>query len=890
MRRFTATMFTTVMFMIWMLAGLFPQPVKAGQHDLFLNSTPNSITLGNELQRVTFARDASNRYMTSTSIRHGDRWEPFFGTSTPIVTGSSFNLIPSEAKVVRNTKVSKAVMLSGVHTNPDYNWDMLVETNSGTPMISFSITCHLHADMILPNPQPSVALWMTETKPEVVVDQGPESIYGSLGIPHNLGFPAAYLWHNGTEAMVYFDMTPATWMAADGIQRFFDLRVGTRTVEGRTGLGMHCDKLTGSRIRSGDMVVKFYLYSGARPERPTSLQALDTMVRVCAPLHPATSVFPRNYADGGRVSWTQFARKTINDLMVDGITYSHLKAPWTDGPLSLVEPSSEMVVHPGHISSASRIQNEWDFSTVNNHLSAWELYSRINPDQKQQELLQLKVDGLARFFDPKAGMIRWGTRQPEHVGDLEMSWQNLFFHIETIRAIDAAPAEDANPAVAGRFLISARHLIDYAHKVDYVFPQWFDPYKLMPVVQNDVPKLGMVREPWQVGSYAYVMMRAYRLSGDSLYRNEAGASIKNLLTAMRYTVKNEIYTREYTNPVEFPLTELFGNAYGAVAAYDVYKATGDNSYLRYSRDFANTLLRLTFWYEDETDPISRELRNAGLFYPHGGAHVATPWETTEANLCMTSLLKHDTANPIYSLLLKLTNLNRINSFYFYPAACSDTVLGNRQAGIGQYFPIEPFYSLEGNGGHRGNTAAYMSGMSMWNYWLYEALAEADDRNIMVLNLDALDGYDDAVSGASRHFVVFNPNSEKRKSKIMFKHLSAGKYKLETQELQGKAHAVVYTNAQLAAGIPVTMASQSHIRLGLTRVEPASKRITLQQQRQAGNQLSCMYACLQLAAMKTPDSTQLEPLQRKFSAAMKEYQSRNYKSVLKITGEISSVLH
>jgi len=35
----------------------------------------------------------------------------------------------------------------------------------------------------------------------------------------------------------------------------------------------------------------------------------------------------------------------------------------------------------------------------------------------------------------------------------------------------------------------------------------------------------------------------------------------------------------------------------------------------YARDMLNTLLRLTFWYEDEADPVSREVRNLGLFYP-----------------------------------------------------------------------------------------------------------------------------------------------------------------------------------------------------------------------------------------------------------------------------------
>ena len=873
----------------WLLVIALVQPLKADQFHPFLQTSPQAITIGNQLQRVAFTRDGSDRYMMSTSTLHGRQWVPLFNASKPIVSGSCFDLIPTEAKVVSNTSAKKSVKLSGVHTNPDYPWDIYVESSADSPLISFRITCHLPADLTLPSPQPSVALWMPEARPSVAIDQGPESIYGSLGTPHCLGFPAAYLWNNVTEAMVFFDMTPATWMAADGVMRFLDVRVGTQSADGQTGLGLHCSKLTGSRIRSGDMVTQFYLFSRARAVKPTSMQALDAMVRIFAPLHPAVSVFPRNYADGGKVSWAQFAQKTVTDLMVKDITVARIKAPWTDGPLSLAEPSSEMVVHPGHTSTAANVQNEWDFSTVNNHLSAWCLYSQLNPNSSQDELLKLKVGALARFYDPVAGMIRWGTRQPEHIGDMEMTWQNLYFHIETLRTIGAAPADDVDPAVVGRFLLSTRQLIEYAHKSDYVFPQWFNPYKLTPLVQNDVPKLWTVREPWQVGSYAYVMMKAYQISGDRVYRDEAAASINKLMNTMQYSAANEVYKREYKDAVEFPITELFGPAYGAIAAYDVYKATGDSKYLRYSRDFTNILLRLTFWYEDETDPISRELRNAGLFYPHGGAHVATPWETTEAHLCITSLLKHDTSSPIYGLLLKLANLNRINSFYFYPAACSDAVLGERPSGIGQYFPFEPFYCLEGNGGHRGKTAAYMAGMSMWNYWLYEALAKATDDDVMVLNLDSLDEYASALSGVSRHFIVFNPNTSSRKSKVMFSHLSTGNYKLVTQYAQGKPQSKTHTNTALSAGITLTLAPQNYCLLTLTRAEPMVKAAATTLQKQALNRLSCMYEQVQLTTGKTPGRSDLPVLQQKYASAMKAYHSHNYANALKITDELASMI-
>ena len=98
--------------------------------------------------------------------------------------------------------------------------------------------------------------------------------------------------------------------------------------------------------------------------------------------------------------------------------------------------------------------------------------------------------------------------------------------------------------------------------------------------------------------------------------------------------------------------------------------------------------------------MNRELRHAGLFYPYVGASCTTPWETTEANLCLAWLLAHDTDSPLVPLLLKLSNLNRINSFYFYPAVYGPATRALTPSGTrsGPYFPIEPLYQLENMAG------------------------------------------------------------------------------------------------------------------------------------------------------------------------------------------------
>ncbi|MGL4423885.1 MAG: hypothetical protein ACRCZF_24735, partial [Gemmataceae bacterium] len=484
--------------------------------------------------------------------------------------------------------------------------------------------------------------------------------------------------------------------------------------------------------------------------------------------------------------------------------------------------------------------------TVNNHLTPWLLLARLKNDTAALKLGLQKADALPRFYDPRSKLLRHGTRQPAHVGNLEMSWQNFFFHQETLRTASAMGERDFNPAIVGRFLMATEGLRELAKKTDYIFPQWFDPYEKKPVIQNDVKELGLVREPWQAGAYAYLMVQAFDITGEQTFLTEAEKAIETLMTKMAFRVQNKVYDRQYKDPAEFPLTELFGNAYGIAAAHRLSELKQNPKFLRYSRDFMNTLLRLTFWYEDESTPVARELRNAGLFYPHGGAHVATPWETSEAHLFIAWTLKHDREHPLTDLLLKLSNLNRVNSFYFFPAMWTKPVLAlddKKRQPLGAYFPIEPFYSLEGTGGHRGETASYMAGLALWNAWLYEALAEASDREIMVLNLDAMGDSENVLSGLERHFVVYNPTSKERTFQLIFKHLPDADYLLTTgsDEKQHSATA-------LQKGLPLSLKPGEQMRVVLRRNDHQARQRQRQQQRSAEHTLAHAYQRLQQQAV------------------------------------------
>ena len=387
---------TTRRILVSLTAALLLAPLAAlhaGETPkLTLTAETARVELATERQKLVFLRTAGV-FVLTTFVRDGQQWRALFDAGRPLLEGPLFNLQPIHYTVQTDAPERKAVEFSGRHRQPDYDWAMRVEAAADSPLFRFAVTCHLPEPLTLDAPQPVVALWMRQAKPAFHLDQGPDSIYGSVGIPHCYGFPAAYLWDEGREAAVFFNMTPMRWMQPNGVARFHDVRIMTRNESRQTGLGMHFKKLSGRRLPAGEMAIEFFLHQRTRAEKPTGMEVLDAMVRAFAPLHPAESVFPRNQLTGQVASWEQFAQRAMVDLSTPQ-TMAVISAPWRDEPLELVTPQEKMVVHPS--------AQQWDFSTVNNHLTPWLLLARLHGDTEALRLGLQKIDALPRFYDPRA--------------------------------------------------------------------------------------------------------------------------------------------------------------------------------------------------------------------------------------------------------------------------------------------------------------------------------------------------------------------------------------------------------------------------------------------------------------------------------------------------------
>jgi hypothetical protein len=447
-------------------------------------------------------------------------------------------------------------------------------------------------------------LWWSGGAAPIVLNQGPGNIYSG---PDENGwgnaFPAAYFWSSGAEAAFFAHMGSLTWMTASRFNRAY--RVECIEVNGSWGLGLHAREVTRNPIPPGQCVVADYsLYAGLRSERPTRAQGLSKMIDVFGECHPANSDFPIN-RDGGPTTWRHFARSMIGNLLVKdegrnlGACWDHctIAPPWSDGltqPVHQLRISSDYAT--GSSSSASlvrhRVTDLWDFSTCFNYVAPWIGIERLEPNPRWRAVLDESVRSMPTFFDPEARMI---IRQRSHPR-FDMPWQLFTFHYEMLKVHDMLEPRLFNPAIGGQFLMSIPALIELAHNENYVFSQWIEPYRKYGVINQDLRALGQVREPWQIGSYAWIMIRAYEMSGKEEYLDEAKISLDRLLGGeMTFSVENEYYSVDYKDVVDFPITEIFGNGFGIAAGQRLYELTGDRRFSLYARQFLDTLLRVTFW-------------------------------------------------------------------------------------------------------------------------------------------------------------------------------------------------------------------------------------------------------------------------------------------------------
>jgi predicted Rdx family selenoprotein len=164
----------------------------------------------------------------------------------------------------------------------------------------------------------------------------------------------------------------------------------------------------------------------------------------------------------------------------------------------------------------------------------------------------------------------------------------------------------------------------------------------------------------------------------------------------------------------------------------------------------------------------------------------------------------------------------------------------------------------------------MAGLALWNDWLYEALAEATDQNVMVLNLDAMEDYETALLAVERHFIVYNPGPTRHSFRVVFRHLPEADYLLSMGSGETKHPA-----GELKQGLPLTLQASEHIRITLRSPDNRQRRVQIEQQGAAQNALADAYQKLQEQAAKRGDLGGTSRLVHDFALAWRAFREGHY---------------
>ena len=843
------------------LGCLLPGAVARGAD---FESNRERVAIESATQRWHACRDPDGTWRLRSEVRvpdsRGGAWRGLFDAGLPLVSGADFDLVAEEATAERVGPGRVRLRLSGRERKHRFGWEATVDLDDSTPLAHLRVECRLEAALVLRGLEPQFALWCRRPGVAMRLDQGTASIdTGSADTRWGNAFPAAWFWDDGVEAALFVVGESLDWMSPRNLYRFRDTRVAVidDADAGRTGLGLRVVSRNFHELAAGTVSWEAWIDAAACP-RPSRGEASGRLLRRFAPLHPAAAVPLVDRFTGAPASWSVIAAGVDADLRRRGIVWDEIElpagAPWTDAPLFPEDAVTRFPVSTDYaLRSAcdptrdrAKVADGWDFTTCHAGLGLWLVHDRLRPDALRRRFLDDKLRAMRLFLDADTGLIRHGTRVPAHVGEKEMAWQGLMNAIETARVWRMARPGARDPAIGGMALIGSDGLVDLARDTDHLLPQWYDAATKRPLPQADQPALGVVHEPWQLGSYAWLLTEARAIDGDPARLAEARTALERLFAPLTWRVTNARYDVAYEDPADWPVTEIFGNAWGVAACCRLEAIDGAGPWRERGDAFLDSLLRQTAWYESalRDDPRDRAVRNAGLFRNHAGAFTGSPWENAEAALALSVRLRADllAGRPPREPLLGLCNLARTNAATFFPRCCPPEALACTRLADHPCtsLPIEDAYTPEHGGLHGGmGLAAYMAGSAFAWDLLFEALATADDTAVMVMNLDAIEGAEQALAGFTRHTLVHDPRGLPSRPRIVFRHLPPGRYRLSIDGVDAGEH----SREALADGVPIAVAAGGHRLLTLGAVDAEDARAAFEQERREANRLATEWAAL-----------------------------------------------
>src|SRR6266481_2645767 len=658
-------------------------------------------------------------------LRINNEWKPATLPNNPFITGDSFPLVTSQVKLedsrIRCIGEGKAEGADGKSLS--YAWDSEISAVGSTadaPWFRFRTTLHLPAPVRLHQSarvEPQIITWLSSSSTlmegqsgswrRVLLEQPTRNSLGTYGND----LPALYLLDQtvGVETMMFFDFSDMNWMSIENIPRFLAYRCSSvshieRDGTQRLGVGLLAQQATGNVLPAGDINFTYWLLQRPMSRLLTAQDCVSRWMHALLPLFEEKLAWPPC-----ATSWKEFAAGTVQDLQDKDS--AQIEAKGHTGLRAYVKSTSQLWTDaPGN----------FELMTVADVLWPSLLYLRLHPSPSYETECNELLAALPSFYHEDTQSISNDfVRKPNERTDSWYPFENGLVKYSAIGFLAGSKE------IKDHFLEALHTAQKMARQYDYLFPIYYQVSTLLAEGAGTNYAIG--------GLYAWAAILAYHLTSEEQYLEEARRAIQVL-----YTVPSD---RLFHEPQEL--------AYGALAAAELGMQEEAN-YLLYEQ------LRMFYWYSDPSQK-SHDVRGmvqaaASILYPAFKDNV-------EAVLPWTGILKR---GIVFEGLLRFMDQQRRNNFYFF-----QDCFEKRQHTSMAFIPFENLGTLE-LGGQTGNVGKeiYGAGESLWMYLMYEALGQATDRELMLVNLDLLDAFDAKLfPPRALNFILYNPTAVQRSTSI-----------------------------------------------------------------------------------------------------------------------------
>jgi hypothetical protein len=693
--------------------------------------TRGAQVLETEKARIVF-EPGERGYGYAVEVATAGGWRRVSAAGNPLVAGPSFDLRPDAVRVVDGALELEgrtgAYGWRGEVRVVDGGWfrfDVAIESEGFAIGAAGAVEPQLNLDLgALPPYERGDHVWFK------TLVENPTSWNGE---GRGNDFPALYYYDPYLKAQfeLFYDMTPMSWMGPDTIARFDAYSCGFRRLyRGRPGaeIGLIADAQSGTRFPAGRQEFRWYLRAVHRSDEPTppsEVEALRELVDDCLPLLGGPGAWPER-----ATTWEDFSRGCAADLM----SSDHSWARDDDGEFLLAYVDGRSDAWKVTMEARGRVHGGvgpcleaamWALRPLDALLAHGGTVARDATYAALRDRLEAFVR--AEVDRPRCELIAGRAATTTPMG----TWQYVYMLSELWQLW----RDRDDPALLARIRREIDEVaIPLAHHVAHLFPLQFD--------KRTLRRIGPGPAYPVAGTYALLMIDLADEYGDVRYLDEARVALRALAAV----------------PVDDALQEVVLIAHAVDAATRLVALTGEEEWIGLRDYFRAQTLRMMYWYDDRTSERTRMSSQRGMFLACANIGYPAFFENVEADARLAAVLDAE-RDP--GALLRVLDLGRRNNFSFFPRVVPE-MFGPMPL---DHIPFEEVPILEGpnDAGFLGQEV-YGAGFTFRAHLMWDALAVADDREVMVVSLD---GYREREARARRswRFLAFNSREEVAETRV-----------------------------------------------------------------------------------------------------------------------------